>query len=66
MSDTIKYGMAAGKGLWHTVDKLGWSKCGIRLTQNITTTEPDPGRHCIKCWGVQKKEANVGKQQEAV
>lgn len=56
-AELVKYGRTAGKGLWHTVDKLGWSKCGVKLTGDPTTNEPPPGRHCMRCWASEQKES---------
>ena len=56
MEKVVKYGQPAGKGLWHIVDKLGWSLCGTRLVGKQTEHEPDPGRCCAKCRGIQQKD----------
>lgn len=58
MPNLIKYARAATKNLWHTVDKLGWSLCGVRLTGTPTEHEPEAGWHCIKCRQIQKKESD--------
>lgn len=63
MPNLTKYARAATKNLWHIVDKLNWSLCGIKLTGTPTEHEPDPGRHCVKCWQIQEKKTNVKSSQ---